>query len=35
LGGVRGFVRNRDEKMSGMGSASAALPVMKREIFRV
>jgi hypothetical protein len=31
-GGVRGLARNRDEKTSGIGGMSAAVPFTKREI---
>jgi hypothetical protein len=33
-GGVVGFERNRDEKISGIGGMSAAVPPMKRETRR-
>jgi len=32
FGGERGFVMNRDEKISGIGGISAAVPFMKRDI---
>jgi hypothetical protein len=33
-GGFRGFEKNRDEKISGIGGMSAAMPFRKREMIR-